>query len=142
MADFTSRFNDLLARYTGSDTDLANALGVSKQTISAWKKGSRFPKKPVIRIIAAHFNVGVPWLTGITNDEHETGIEIISNEYVSDTSGSARPVKAKSDPNEDELISIYRSLNSFGQQTLIGTARGLAANPDMKKGGKSKDVTA
>lgn len=69
MADFTTRFNELLSRTTGSDTDLAEALGVSKQTISAWKNGTRFPKRPAIRTIASHFGVSVPWLTGITDDD-------------------------------------------------------------------------
>jgi plasmid maintenance system antidote protein VapI len=42
---------------------------------------------------------------------------------------------------ETELVSIYRNLNSIGQSALIGTARGLAANPDMKKGSKSDTET-
>ena len=69
MADFTSRFNELLDRISDSDTALANALGVSKQTISAWKNGKRFPKRPVIRTIAEYFGVGIPWLEGISDDE-------------------------------------------------------------------------
>lgn len=43
---------------------------------------------------------------------------------------------------ESELLSIFRSLNDLGQQTLLGTARGLAANPDMKKDGALNNVTA
>ena len=69
MADFTSRFNELLARQSATDAELAEALGVSKQTISAWKTGVRSPKKPTIRTIADHFGVGVPWLMGITDDD-------------------------------------------------------------------------
>lgn len=69
MADFTTRFNELLTRTPENDTAVAEALGVSKQTISAWKKGERFPKRPAIRVIADYFNVSVPWLEGITDDE-------------------------------------------------------------------------
>lgn len=32
-------------------------------------------------------------------------------------------------------------LNDLGKQTLMGTARGLSANPDMKKDGASNDET-
>lgn len=69
MADFTTRFNELLTRTPENDTAVAEALGVSKQTISAWKKGDRFPKRPAIRVIADYFHVSVPWLEGITDDE-------------------------------------------------------------------------
>lgn len=69
MADFTTRFNELLTRTPENDTAVAEALGVSKQTISAWKKGERFPKRPAIRVIADYFHVSVPWLEGITDDE-------------------------------------------------------------------------
>lgn len=41
-----------------------------------------------------------------------------------------------------ELISIYSELNMIGRQALMGTARGLASNPDMKKGGVSGSATA
>lgn len=73
MADFTSRFNELTARHVGNDTDLGAALGVSKQTISAWRTGTRSPKKPHIVAIAKYFNVGIPWLMGISDYETEYG---------------------------------------------------------------------
>ena len=69
MADFTSRFNELLRLTADSDTALADALGVSKQTISAWKTGIRVPKQPTKRIIASYFNVPVTWLDGLTDDK-------------------------------------------------------------------------
>jgi len=53
----------------------------------------------------------------------------------------ASPTEEVSDPNERELVNIYRDLNDIGQSALIGTARGLAANPDMKKGSKSDAET-
>ena len=35
--------------------------------------------------------------------------------------------------DEIELVMIYRDLNDIGQSALIGTARGLAANPEMNR---------
>lgn len=46
------------------------------------------------------------------------------------------------DVNESELIGIYRDLNDIGQQALMGTARGLYVNPDMKKDAGSNTETA
>lgn len=129
MADFTSRFNELLARSSGNDTELAAALGVSKQTISAWKNGTRFPKKPALRTIAEHFHVGVPWLNGVSDEETAA----------LDANNIILTVR---DPIESELVSIYRDLNSTGKTILVNTARGLSANPDMKKGSESNAETA
>lgn len=126
MADFTSRFRELLARSPGTDAHLAEAIGVSKQSVSAWKNGTRFPKWPAVKSIAEYFNVNAAWLEGITDDE----VPVQS------------PSSVSLDPIESELLTIYRDLNATGQSTLIGTARGLHANPDMKKGGASNTETA
>ena len=156
MADFTTRFNELLTRTPDNGTALAHALCVSKQTISAWKNGVRFPKRPTISIIASYFGVGVPWLQGVTDDE-TAGIDYTT---IKAALGSSSPAAKKlhdigeqlnvhgleylfpDKPDVCELVSIYDSLNDLGRQTLMGTARGLAANPDMKKDGASNDVTA
>lgn len=128
MADFTSRFNELTARHPGSDTDLGAALGVSKQTISAWKSGKRSPKTPAVRSIAEYFGVGIPWLMGITDDE-QAGMQ------------PAAPL-APADPRETELLGLYRGLNDNGQHTLLKYAHYLDADPDMKRGTTSENETA
>ena len=56
--------------------------------------------------------------------------------------GEQLAVPSLADPSERELVGIYRDLNALGQQTLMGTARGLSANPDMKKAGTSTGATA
>lgn len=129
MADFTSRFNELLTRTPRSDTEIAAFLGVSKQTISAWKNGVRFPKRPALRTIADYFCVSVPWLTGITDNE-AAGLD------PSAVSSLAL------DNNESELLSIYRSLNAAGQTTLMNVARGLSVNDDTRKDDGLKIGTA
>ena len=79
MADFTTRFNELLARSPNNDTAIAEALGVSKQTISAWKNGNRFPKKPVIQTVAKYFGVSSLWLEGVSDDIH-AGMDLSNND--------------------------------------------------------------
>ena len=71
MADFRERFAELLNRSAENDRAIADALGVSKQTVSAWKNGERSPKQPTLVTIANHFHVGVAWLTGRTDDPAE-----------------------------------------------------------------------
>lgn len=43
-------------------------------------------------------------------------------------------------PEESELVSIYRSLNRDGKDTLIATARGFAGNPAMKEEKRSSET--
>lgn len=63
--NFSIRFCTLVDEYMGNANDIAKALHVSKQTISAWKAGTRSPKQPTIEAIARFFNVSVQWLMGL-----------------------------------------------------------------------------
>ena len=64
IATSTQRLNELFDSDSRNDTAIANALGVSKQTVCAWKKGRRSPKKTVIVKIAEMFGVTLEWLMG------------------------------------------------------------------------------
>ena len=64
VSSFQSRFATLCDENPMSDTALADVLHVSKQTISAWKNGTRSPKDLTVRAIAAYFGVNVTWLMG------------------------------------------------------------------------------
>ena len=65
MDTFQARLSILLDEYNGTDSDIAKGLNVSKQTISAWRSGTRSPKKPTIESVARYFNVNIPWLMGL-----------------------------------------------------------------------------
>lgn len=151
MADFTSRFNELLERYSGSDSELAEVLGVSKQAISAWKNGVRSPKRPTIRIIADYFGVGVPWLNGISDDENETGYEMIRHGFGPDTRAAQMlrelgeklsPYSSTYDADRADLMKIYDGLNDRGRDALLNYARFLNTDPNMKQDGASSTTTA
>lgn len=47
-----------------NDTSIATELNVSKQALSAWRKGTRSPKKSVLIEIAKMYNVSLEWLMG------------------------------------------------------------------------------
>lgn len=64
MVDFKDRLTELLDAAPESDATIASLLGVSKQTISAWKNGIRSPKRPTIEYLANYFGVSVSWLMG------------------------------------------------------------------------------
>lgn len=125
MADFRDRFCSLLESLSFNDTEVAAILGVSKQTVSAWRSGTRSPKRPTIVAIASHFGVSVPWLMGQT-------------ESMSPDSPSvpADPLT----PDEGELLGCYRAVNREGRTVILGTARAVAGNPEMQKSAASSET--
>lgn len=62
------RLNELFENDPRSDTAIASALGVSKQSISMWRHGSRSPKKSVLVKIAKEYDVSIEWLMGFDVD--------------------------------------------------------------------------
>jgi len=64
VSTFRERFTELCEADSKNATAMANALHVSKQTISAWKSGTRSPKDLTIVAISEYFNVSIPWLMG------------------------------------------------------------------------------
>lgn len=64
ISTFQERFSTLCEENPGSLTKLAESLHVSKQTVSAWKNGTRSPRRPTIVAIADYFGITVSWLMG------------------------------------------------------------------------------
>ena len=61
---FRERFTDLCNESPMNDTEIAKKIGVSKQTVSAWKIGDRSPKQPTNETIANVFHVNIYWILG------------------------------------------------------------------------------
>lgn len=74
VATFQQRFATLCEETPNSLTALADSLHVSKQTVSAWKNGTRSPKRPTIISIAEHFGVTIEWLMGFDVEKMEDKI--------------------------------------------------------------------
>ncbi|MBQ9720568.1 MAG: helix-turn-helix transcriptional regulator, partial [Oscillospiraceae bacterium] len=115
MTAFGKNLKRIRKQHGLTQDGLAELLNTSKQVISRYENGQRSPKVSVVGEYAE--KLGVP-ITELTDDEQNTA-----------TSTSTDILSLR----EHELLAIYRELNDLGQTTLIGTARGLAANPDMKK---------
>lgn len=101
-----------------SQAELAAMVGLRRSAIGNYENGIREPDLDILEALADAFNVSLADLM----------------------QSPSAPVRT--DPQESELINIYRNLNSTGQAALIGTARGLSANPDMKRGGASNTEMA
>ena len=64
IATNKDRLNELFDADPRNDTAIAEQFHVSKQAVSAWRNGTRSPKKTVLLDIAKHYNVSIEWLMG------------------------------------------------------------------------------
>lgn len=65
-----NRIKELRKSKGVSQTELANALKVSQQTISSYENGTRDPDPETLTAISKYFNVSVGYLLGETNIPH------------------------------------------------------------------------
>lgn len=65
------RLNQLFDLDPQNDTMIGASLGVSKQTISAWRNGTRSPKRSMLQVIAEKYGVTIEWLLGWDLPAHE-----------------------------------------------------------------------
>lgn len=68
-----SRIRELRKNKKMTQTDLANLIHVSQQTITKWENNSTEPSGSAIKAIANIFNVSSDYLLGI--DEHENSVQ-------------------------------------------------------------------
>lgn len=64
VSSLSERLSQAISETVGSSTRLADIIGMSKQTISAYVTGVRSPKRPTINIMAQVLGVDPMWLMG------------------------------------------------------------------------------
>lgn len=75
IASSEERLNELFSADPRSDSAIAAELDVSKQALSAWRKGIRSPKKTVLLKIAQIYNVSIDWLMGFDVPKIEESVQ-------------------------------------------------------------------
>lgn len=60
---FYERYCELCAEKNQTPTGVAVSIGISRGTVTKWKKGGT-PKNPILQKIADYFNVSMDYLSG------------------------------------------------------------------------------
>lgn len=60
--EFKEKILSLRQRYSMSQNDLAEAIGVSRKSIQFYEAGERYPKKAILEKISEVFNVSMDYL--------------------------------------------------------------------------------
>ena len=75
-----NRLKEIRQEKNLSQTDIAKALGVTRQAISLYEKGDREPKLETWQKLADFFNVPVDYLLGISKDRSTLTIDDLNAE--------------------------------------------------------------
>lgn len=75
-----NRIKEIRQEKNLSQTDIAKALGVTRQAISLYEKGDREPKLETWQKLADFFNVPVDYLLGISKDRSTLTIDDLNPE--------------------------------------------------------------
>ena len=104
VATNQERLNELFDADPRNDVAIAHSLGVSKQTISAWRNGTRSPKRSMVAKIAEYYNCSVEWLFGW---------DMPSPSWISEQRNEAPTAKvgAEFDKDTEEFIRLFQMLS-------------------------------
>ena len=121
-----NRIKEIRQEKNLSQTDIAKALGVTRQAISLYEKGDREPKLETWEKLADFFGVSVPYLQGIETSTEDRIINIL-NKYYGKDSHLQQSVKAYLKINKvyslplpfNELIYGYKSIKEVDKEIEI-----------------------
>lgn len=115
---FAVRFKSIRTQKGFTQSEMAEFLDCSQQTINVWESGQHTPKITMLVKIADSFGVSVDWLLG-----RETPIRII-----------------REIPQENRtIVDLYKRLNTEGKAEAEKMLNLLLLNPAYR--GEQKDVS-
>ena len=115
MANVTvriDRLNEVFDSDPRSDSMIAESFHVSKQTVSAWRNGSRSPKKNKLQEIADFYHRDILWFFGF------------------DVPAEEKPVPPEEDEQVNEIISLLAGLSDQKKAEALRYIRYLATSEE------------
>lgn len=123
MTSFKDRLRTLRKQNLLSQQELADKMGVSKQTISQYERGVREPDFESLEALCDIFNVSSDYILGKVNITMrfltECDLELLNRPSLSS--------------DELSLLEDFRELNDEGKAIARNTVRGLAASGVYKR---------
>lgn len=123
MSSFKDRLRTLRKQNLLSQQELADKMGVSKQTISQYERGVREPDFESLEALCDIFNVSSDYILGKVNITMrfltEGDLELLNRPSLSS--------------DELSLLEEYRELNNEGKAIVLNTVRGLVASCAYKR---------
>ncbi len=107
-----------------NDTAIAEQFGVSKQAVSAWRNGTRSPKKTVLIEIANYYKVSIEWLMGFDVPKRPAIIDM----QLFGRSGNE-------DPQIRLVVNLMETMTDEQKQQVVAIVRAFAysSKPEKKE---------
>jgi transcriptional regulator with XRE-family HTH domain len=106
------RLNEVFDSDPRTDSMIAESFHVSKQTISAWRTGSRSPRKSKLQEIADFYHKDIIWFFGYEGTAEE------------------KPVPTEEDEQVKEIISLLKGMSDQKKAEAIRYLRYLSASEE------------
>ena len=101
MEKRADRIKQLRKKKGVSQSQLAEAIGVKKNTVSTWERGTRKPDFAALKLLSEYFEISLEYLLG-TSDEEETRFKPSQE----DLDFYALSAKADEIPNETLSVNL------------------------------------
>ena len=108
------RLNKVFDSDPRTDSMIADSFHVSKQTISAWRSGSRSPKKSKLQEIADFYRKDIVWFFGY------------------DVPAEEKPVPVEEDEQIKEILNLLNCLSDQKKAEAIRYLRYLSASEEVE----------
>lgn len=130
MADLKERLRELRKQSDLSQQDIADKMGVSKQTISQYERGVREPDLDNLLALCDIFNVSADYLLG----KADVTLRLLTTEELKKLSAPDQLTK-----EEALILSGYKALNNEGQQEMKNYSEYLLGQDRFRKDTESQE---
>lgn len=127
MREFKDVLLELRKNNRLTQDELSNVLHITKQALSHYERGTRYPKKEIMEAIADYFNVDMNYLSG-----RSMTTTALATPAANTPSPSTAATPALS-PDREELLANYDNLNEEGQQKVREYAADLIDSGKYEK---------
>ena len=112
MATFGTRLKELREEARLTQEQLAEEIGVKKNTVYRWETGEYRPSDENALLVAHYFKVPYAYLMGATDDRTER--------ILSDEEEAERKAK-QAEQDEEQMLQLYRMLSPEMQKMIRST---------------------
>lgn len=112
-----------------TQAELAKKIGISSPTLSSWEQGKSIPDIDKLYELSVVLGVDLVTISGFTLSEPVPELSSFQSEAKETDAELSNPLK----PDEQQLVTDYRSFNDEGKEKVREYVADLKGNPRYKK---------